>query len=222
MKRWSKLGRIVSFSVISLFFCSCGHIGKKEFDSVAYRPSDPSAVKLKVSLSKQVLYVMEDDRPLMVTPITVGKASTPTPKGEFKVIQKKQDKRSTSFGMYVNKKTNTVRPSRSGNGRPGEKYTGYPLPFWLRFNGAYGFHAGGVYPQPRTHGCIRVHKNVAPKLFAMTSMGTPVSVRDTQPEDATIGRNVARPSDWKDPDPPYSYILSDKPFADPAGPLFVN
>ena len=122
--------------------------------------------------------------------------------------------------MYV--KGDSIRPSRSGRGKPGEKYVGYPLPYWLRFNGAYGFHAGSVWPVPRTHGCIRVHKNGAPKLFAMTSMGTPVSVQQTQPEDATIGKNVARPTDYKDPDPHISYFLSDKPFANPTRAMFAN
>lgn len=219
--KWRGFG-MLALALSGMFLVSCGHTpGKKEaFDSVAHQPKNPAAVRLKVSLSKQVLYVKEGARTLLVTPVCVGTASDPTPTGNFRIIEKKRDKRSTSFGMYVNRATGSVRGSRSGRGGRGESYVGYPLPFWLRFNGAYGFHSGYVWPQPHTHGCIRLHQNVAPKLFAMVQNGTPVEVSRSLPEDATLGRDVKRPTNWQDPDPPMSYTLSDQPFAMPPGPLF--
>jgi len=37
--------------------------------------------------------------------------------------------------------------------------------------------SGFVHPYPRTHGCIRLHGEAAPKFFALVKIGTPVSIR---------------------------------------------
>lgn len=50
-------------------------------------------------------------------------------------------------------------------------------------------------PFPASHGCLRMHKNVAPKFYKLVRSGTTVSIADSQPEDATIGRNIPRPPD---------------------------
>ena len=47
----------------------------------AYRPNDPSAVRVKVSLSRENVYVMEGDRCLMAAAISVGLPNKPTPRG---------------------------------------------------------------------------------------------------------------------------------------------
>ena len=68
-------------------------------------------------------------------------------------------------------------------------------------------------PYPCTHGCIRMHENVAPKFFQLISNGTPVNIANTQPEDATIGRNIPRPPDASPlPDYPPNYYLTDRHF----------
>jgi hypothetical protein len=69
------------------------------------------------------------------------------------------------------------------------------MPYWCEFKSAYGFHTGWMKPYPSSSGCLRMHKNVAPKFYRLVSVGTPVSISSTQPEDATIGRNVPRPPD---------------------------
>src|SRR5213080_2524755 len=61
---------------------------------VAHRPHDPSAVRVKVSLAKQNIYVMEGDRCLMAVATTVGIPAKPTPKGNFTIHSKQEHKRS--------------------------------------------------------------------------------------------------------------------------------
>ncbi|MEP5504679.1 MAG: L,D-transpeptidase, partial [Luteolibacter sp.] len=51
----------------------------QSYDRPAKLPTDPSAVKVKVSLSKQRVYVMEGSEMLLVMPVCVGMPSTPTP-----------------------------------------------------------------------------------------------------------------------------------------------
>ena len=183
------------------------------YNPVAYKPHNPSAVRVKVSLSKQVVYVMEGSKPLLVAATNVGIPGKPTPSGHFNITRKEKDKRSGTYGFY--RSGGVVRPAEAGHGS-GE-YVGYPMAFWCEFKPEYGFHQGYVWPVPRSHGCLRLHHNVAPKFFALVHVGTPVDIAQTQPEDATIGANVQRPTDYNDPDPAPSYMASSAVFASPPG-----
>ena len=40
------------------------------------------------------------------------------------------------------------------------------------------------------------------------------TLRERQPEDATLGQNAPRPQDYNDPDPPKSILISSRAFAD--------
>lgn len=163
----------------------------------AYRPQNPNNVQVKLSLKNQVIYVMEGNRPLLVAACSVGTAKTPTPKGRFTIYSKTQKRRRIS--------------------NPG---SGYPMGYWCEFKSGYGIHAGWVHPAPRTHGCVRLHFNVAPKFFALVKEGTPLYIADTQPEDATIGRNVPRPQDYANPEWPPHILNTDKIFHVYDGPVF--
>src|SRR6266550_890384 len=145
----------------------------------ALKPNDPSAVKVKVSLSKQNIYVMEGDRCLMAVACTVGIPAKPTPKGNFTIYSKQEHKRS----------------------------------------GSYGFHQGYVHLVPRSHGCIRLKGEAAPKFFALVHSGTPVNIATTQPEDETLGSKVKRVDDSRTPDPPGAVMISEAAFQKPSGPL---
>src|SRR5207237_1826277 len=67
----------------------------------AYKPNDPSKVVVKVSLSKQNVYVMEGDRCLMAVACSVGIPSKPTTRGNFTIYRKEEDKRSGSYSIRV-------------------------------------------------------------------------------------------------------------------------
>src|SRR5216110_1544755 len=182
----------------------------------AYKPNDPSKVVVKVSLSKQNVYVMEGDRCLMSVACSVGIPSKPTPRGNFTIYRKEEDKRSGSYGFRV--QGNRVVPAEAGSNIAG-RYVGYPMGFWCEFAPAYGFHQGFVHPTPRTHGCIRLHGEAAPKFFALVRIGTPVNIATTQPEDATLASKVQRVDDSRTPDPDPRIMVSDAAFEKPSGPL---
>src|SRR5437870_13373430 len=67
----------------------------------AYNPHDPSAVRVKVSLSKENIYVMEGDRCLMAVACSVGTREKGTPRGHFNIYSKIEHKRSGSYGFSV-------------------------------------------------------------------------------------------------------------------------
>ncbi|MCX6967543.1 MAG: L,D-transpeptidase [Verrucomicrobia bacterium] len=185
----------------------------------AYKPHNPANVRVKVSLSKQQVYVMEGERPLLVAATCVGKpGGTRTPCGDFRVFSKIAHKRSGSYGFYRN--GGQIVEAQAGHGSG--TYIGYPMAYWVEFTTGYGFHEGFVWPVPRTHGCLRLHQNVAAKFYALVREGTPVNIAQSQPEDLTIGRNVPRPVDYNDPDRPANILCSDAAFTAPAGPLLIE
>ncbi len=220
MKHLSLLA-IALFGVIFISGCASGPGFRSAYDAPASRPQNPENVRVKVSLKNRAVYVMEGDRPLLVTATAIGLPNKPTPTGSFRVYSKIAEKRSGSYGFWVN--GSNIQPGTSGNRTvAGGRYVGFPMAYWVEFAPGYGFHEGSVWPTPRTHGCLRLHKNVAPKFYALTRIGTPVNIAHAQPEDETIGKNLKRPQDYADPDPPASHMVSARVFSHPSGNLFAN
>ncbi len=204
---------LVVLSVAFLAGCATTPLGKP-YHVTAYKPHNPGAVRVKVSTSTQHIYVMEGDRCLMAVQGCVGENGA-TPLGHFSVINKIRSKRSGTFGF-----TSSGQPADAHKGQ--SVAVGYPMGFWVEFAPAYGFHEGFVWSIPRTHGCIRLHKEAAARLFALTKIGTPVDIATTQPEDATVGKSVQRLDQRNDPDPPASTLMSEHYFQDPPGQLLIE
>lgn len=162
------------------------------YDRPTKKPKNPSAVKVKVSLSKQRVYVMEGSEPLLVMPVSVGTPSSPTPRGNFTIYNKVEKKRANSHGYAYS--GNAVRKTMLSSKPGGWSFKGTPMPYWCEFKANYGFHTGWVKHTPCTHGCIRMHENLAPKFFHLVKVGTPVNIAGSQPEDATLG-NIPLPPD---------------------------
>jgi hypothetical protein len=186
----------------ALFLTSCGtmsSVSTGTYHVTAHKPHDPSKVEVKLSLSTQNLFVMEGSRLLMAVQGNVGKPGAATPTGDYTIYNKEKHRRRAS------------EPDR-----------GYPMAYWCEFKPAYGFHEGFVHPAPHTHGCIRLHREAAARLFALTKIGTPVHIRNSLPEDKEYGSQVRRLDQSKDPDPPRSVMMSESWFKDPPGPLLVD
>jgi len=190
------------------------------YDRPATLPTNPKNVRVKVSLATSIAYVMEGDKPLLVMPVGVGKAETPTPTGTFRIYNKQHYRRANTHGIAVN--GDTIRRTWVRDRRPGDDIRGTPMPYWSEFKTAYGFHTGWVRPYPSTNGCIRMHHNIAPKFFRIVSIGTPVHIARSQPEDATLGREIManRPNAEGLPDRPLEYYRTDKYFTDHKPPVF--
>ncbi len=185
--------------VALLTSCTTMQPTTQKYHVTALKPHSPDKVRVALSLSTQNVYVMEGDRLLMAVQGTVGKPGATTPKGKFRITNKIKNKRRIS-----------------------QPDAGYPMAYWCEFKPAYGFHEGFVHPTPRTHGCIRLHREAAARLFALVKVGTPVSISDSQPEDLKYSRQVMKLDQSKDPDPPRSLLMSSSWFQDPQGPLLTD
>ena len=191
----------LTLAAVAVLFSGCASSGGSggSYRVTAYKPNNPNNVKVKLSLATQNVYVMEGDRLLMAAKTNVGKPGTATPSGSFHIFNKDKTRR-----------------------RHSEPDAGYPMAYWCEFAPAYGFHEGFVHPYPHTHGCVRMHKEAAARLFALVHIGTPVEIAHSHPEDAKYASGVRKLDQSRDPDPPRSYMMSPAWFKDPAGPLLVT
>ena len=115
-------------------------------------PDSAGEERVVVSLSDQLAYLYRGDTLVAVTTISSGTEKNPTPTGIFRVLEKK-----------------TMHNSR--------KYDNAPMPF-TQFIDQYGIalHAGHIPGRPASHGCVRLPKQFAAKLFSVTGVGTPVLI----------------------------------------------
>ncbi len=201
----SRVAGLVVASALALILSSCASVHKPSgrysttFDPPVAAPTNPAAVKVKLSTGAQRVYVVEGSRVLLATPCSVGTVASPTPAGNYKIYHKEFKRRRISS--------------------PG---AGYPMSYWMEFKPAYGMHWGFVKPYPCTHGCVRLPIRSAQKIFNLVRVGTPVNIASSQPEDATIGKTLPVLDDSAMPDPPNSYMLSPQVFADAArGKLYT-
>ena len=114
--------------------------------------SEAAKLSIVIDLSTQEATLSRDGQTVLVTKVSSGKKEKPTPPGKYVVTQKYTDWRST---LYHNAS----------------------MPFFLRLScGAVGLHAGVLPGYPASHGCVRLPKAVAQKLYQIVPKGTMVTI----------------------------------------------
>ncbi len=137
---------------------------------------------LVIDLRRQVVDVSIGGQPAGWAVVATGKEGHDTPAGEFKILEKVVDKRSTLYGWIVDADGNVViadADTRKHNAPPGGEFVNAPMPYWMRMTwSGIGMHAGHIPRpgEPASHGCIRLPKEFAPLLFEVVKIGTPVRV----------------------------------------------
>jgi hypothetical protein len=138
----------------------------------------PAQRSIIVRLGEQKAYLYRDGVVVAISPVSPGREGYQTPVGKFRVTQKRIDHRSSLYGAYVkNGKVVRANVSVHRDRKPaGAKFVGAPMPYFLRFSGAYGLHAGNVPGYPASHGCIRLPLRHARRFFHAAKVGTPVFI----------------------------------------------
>ena len=146
-----------------------------------YDDQGPGQVKIRINLSEQRANYTRGGRDIGWSYVATGKEGYGTPSGSYRICEKIVDKYSNRYGWiedeFGNVTNGDAKPSTPKG--PGERYVPAPMPFWMRLTSyGIGMHAG-VIPQPgeaASHGCIRLPKELAPMLFEVVSVGTPVTI----------------------------------------------
>ena len=217
---------LAAAAVCTVGFSSCasmqsggsGLAAYHDYDRPTKMPKNPGAVKVKVSLSAQKTYVMEGSEVLMVMPVSVGAPGASTPTGTFRIFGKEAKHRANTHGYAYS--GDQVKQTMLSARPAGWSFKGTPMPYWCEFKPNYGFHTGWVKHQPCTHGCIRMHENLAPKFFKLVSVGTTVNIAQSQPEDSTIGKIPLPPDAGPLPDYAGSMYVGDGYFSQHKSPKY--
>jgi lipoprotein-anchoring transpeptidase ErfK/SrfK len=140
-----------------------------------------STVVISLGQQRAFLKIRGTDNVYIDTPISSGKRTGMTPTGEFTVLEKDADHRSSVYGDFVDRRTNRV--VRSGisakvdSAPAGTAYVGAPMKFFCRLTwGGVGMHVGILPGYPASHGCIRLPSDIAPLIYQKVKIGTPVAV----------------------------------------------
>jgi hypothetical protein len=137
--------------------------------------------KIVVHLNEQKAYFYKGKHLVGESTISTGMKGFSTPPGHYTVLQKDKDHFSSLFGDYVDDEGNVVKSNidvRKDRKPPGTHFDAARMPYFMRFRGGYGMHAGYVPPYRASHGCIRLPQNMARHFFNAAREGTPVIVRE--------------------------------------------
>ena len=111
---------------------------------------------IEINLSQQKFYAKENGNILFSGTISSGKAGHRTPRGSFKILDKER--------FHISNKY----PEPNG---------GAKMPYMLRLtNYGLAIHQGYLPGYPASHGCIRVTKNSAKKLWYWANRGVKVKI----------------------------------------------
>lgn len=109
-----------------------------------------------ISLPQQLGYVYRNGVRIGVTTVSTGRSGYETPPGVYSILQKRVE-------HYSN------------------RYDSAPMPFMQRLTwDGVALHAGHVTGKPASHGCIRLPRVFAGKLYAVTTRGMIVIVADQE------------------------------------------
>ena len=117
-------------------------------------PAPPASdgIRIVVSIAEQAAYVLDGGKVVARSPVSTGKRGHETPTGTFRILQKKVHHRSTT-------------------------YDNAPMPYMQRLTwSGVALHAGALPGYPASHGCIRMPRSFAKKLYGVTSHATLVTV----------------------------------------------
>ncbi|MFN2508820.1 MAG: L,D-transpeptidase family protein [Chthoniobacterales bacterium] len=137
--------------------------------------------KIVINLTEQRAYFYKGETVVGESNISSGKKGFETPPGRYRVIQKDANHVSSLYGQYVNAAGEVVQRDvdTSRNPQPPETiFRGVPMPYFLRFTGGYGMHAGFVPRFRASHGCVRMPTEMAQHFFEAAEIGTPVMVEE--------------------------------------------
>lgn len=129
-------------------------------DGVASGPQAP--LQLVVSLADQRIDLYRGTELIESGPVSSGKPGHATPTGIYSILQKRKWHRSNI-------------------------YSAAPMPFMQRMTwSGIALHAGSLPGYPASHGCIRLDKDFARRLFQMTRIGANVIVAAESPAPTAI------------------------------------
>lgn len=180
-RNWSLLaGAVFAILLLSGLPALADARGVDWFDDAAAARS-PGAPMIRVNLSEQRAYFYKGGNLVGVSRISSGRSGYSTRAGNFRVLSKHPNHRSSIYGSFVDRNSGRVVKAdvntRKHRAPAGTVYRGAKMNHYIRFNGGIGFHASGNVPNhPASHGCVRMPPHMAQKFYQYAPVGTRVQL----------------------------------------------
>ena len=125
--------------------------------------------RIVVSIPDRKLVLMSGEQAVKIYDIAVGKASTPSPEGEFRIVNRIPNPAWYTVGKVV----------APGKGNPlGTRWMGLSAKGY----GIHGTNAPKSIGKAASHGCIRMRAADLEELFDLVSVGVAVEIHGERPE----------------------------------------
>ena len=203
------LGRIVTLALL-LFAGGCAVLPppkpkppisepttKKSYWNAEAATGAPAII---INLGEQRAHFFKGRKEVGQSLISSGKNGFATPTGDFKVIQRDKNHVSNLYGDFVDEAGEVVQSNVDVTKQKppeGASFRGAKMPFFMRFHGGAGMHAGKLPGYAASHGCVRMPRFMAEHFFENAPLGTPVTVTG----DASAGRTAQGPAKKAHPEP---------------------
>jgi lipoprotein-anchoring transpeptidase ErfK/SrfK len=155
--------------------------GCSEFENLSYdfARKPIGKVAISIDLTDQHAYLLQGGQLMLTAPVSTGREGYDTPAGNYRVIQKDIDHRSSIYGAYVRDGMIVQEnvDARKDPRPPDSTFVGAPMPYFLRIIGGIGLHAGYLPGYPASHGCIRMPESKAIRFFEAAKVGTLVTIK---------------------------------------------
>lgn len=149
-------------------------------DADALAAVTPANARIIVSLQDQRAILFAGERVAIDFPVASGRKSYPTPKGSYKILEKSEKHYSNLYGKIYDAEGKVSKGSadfRSDAVPEGGWSVPSPMPYWMRLTGdGMGLHVGHLPGYPASHGCVRMPRSAAQKVYRNTRVGTPVEI----------------------------------------------
>jgi len=139
---------------------------------------DENPFRVEIDLQQQSAYLIRGRQVVMESPISSGRYGHLTETGSFKVIEKELNHHSSIYGKIVDGYGRTIVADADVDMHVprGCRFVPAPMPYFMRFHGSDGMHAGYLPGYPASHGCVRMPEQLAVAFFNAVEVGTPVRV----------------------------------------------
>jgi lipoprotein-anchoring transpeptidase ErfK/SrfK len=147
-------------------------------------PSIQGKAKVNIDLGEQKARIYDNGQEVAWTYVATGVEEHPTPRGTFRITEKKADKHSNIWGIVEDANGDTINwnaHSQRSSIPSGGRFVGAPMPHWMRLTDTgIGMHAGPIPDpgSPASHGCIRLPSEMASRMFEELPAGTPVTIME--------------------------------------------
>lgn len=182
----TKMGRVAAAAVAVMSLGACSTPVETEAaqgwwigDRVAGSP------RITIDLSRQVVRYYKGGKLVGAAPISSGREGNGTVRGNYRIIEKDSDHRSSIYGSFVDGHGRIVEGDvdvRRDSPPPGTHYLGASMRSFMRITGGIGMHEGYLPGFAASHGCIRLPSKMAAIFYRATPLGTPVEIVGGAPD----------------------------------------